>query len=70
MSGDTTEAAACADCGKLLPDGWFCMNGKFFCRDCFKAHGKDYERVLDAITDCMDLDKMKKEMDDDLLCQL
>lgn len=68
MSRDTSEAVICADCGKPLPDGWFHMNGKFFCRDCFKAHGEDYAKVLDAISNAIDFDKVKKEMDDDLLC--
>ncbi len=70
MSGDATEAVVCADCGKPLVDGWIHMNDKHFCHDCFKAQGKDYAKLLDMATNAIDFDKVKKEMDDDLLCQL
>lgn len=70
MSGDTSEAAVCAVCGKPLVFGWLHMHGKYFCSDCFKAQGKDYERLLDMASNAIDFDKVKKEMVDDLLCQL
>ena len=57
MSGDTTEAVVCADCGKPLTDRWI-QNGKSFCRDCFKAHGENSARLLEMATNAIDFDKL------------